>query len=84
MLLGICGSEGIGTDLIITRYMRGVFQSPPTCARYPQVWDVSLVLKMINALGVNEQITLKELTLKLTVLLALTTAQRLVSPIVKH
>ncbi|XP_067664507.1 uncharacterized protein [Haliotis asinina] len=55
------------------------FLHRPTRSRYKNVWDVSTVFTYIDSLGRNCELTLKYLTLKLTVLLALATANRLQS-----
>ena len=56
--------------------MRGVFETRPSLPRYKDIWDVSTVLEYLKTLHPPEDLTLKELTLKLTMLLALLSAQR--------
>lgn len=56
--------------------MQGVFVNRPALPRYKQIWDVSVVLKYIKSLGDNKQLTLQDLTMKITMLLALVTGQR--------
>ena len=45
-------------------------------SRYPAVWDVNQVLNYLKTLSPVNEIFLKSLTLKLTMLLAFVTAQR--------
>jgi len=56
--------------------MTGVFNKRPPKPKYTFIWDVEVVLKYISNLKCNEQLSLKELTHKLTMLLALTAASR--------
>ena len=60
----------------MTKYLQGVFATRPALPRYNRIWDVSLVLKYIKSLGENENLTLQNLTLKTTMLLALVSGQR--------
>ncbi len=61
---------------LATKYLQGVFATRPALPRYNRIWDVSLVLKYIKSLGENENLTLQNLTLKTTMLLALVSGQR--------
>jgi hypothetical protein len=56
--------------------MKGIFNIKPPVPRYDAVWDVRLVLNFLRKLGPNRFLSLKMLTLKLCILLALLTAQR--------
>ncbi|VDI21258.1 Hypothetical predicted protein [Mytilus galloprovincialis] len=56
--------------------MAGVFNERAPLPRYTKTWDVDIVLKFISSMGSNKNLSLKELTLKLTMLLALTSASR--------
>ncbi|XP_068671158.1 uncharacterized protein [Montipora foliosa] len=60
----------------IKRFMNGIFQSRPPLPRYCKTWDVNLVLQYIGSMGNSQELSLKDLTLKLVMLVALTTAQR--------
>ena len=55
--------------------MKGNFNLRPPCPRYTSLWDVA-VLDFITAQGENESLSLKQVTLKLTILMALTSAGR--------
>ena len=56
--------------------MKGNFNLRPPCPCYTSLWDVA-VLDFISAQGENESLSLKQVTLKLTILMALTSAGRL-------
>ena len=56
--------------------MKGVFEKRTPHPRYNKIWHVSLVLSYLTTLDPVEKLTLKDLTLKLLVLLLLITGQR--------
>ena len=60
----------------ILRYLKGVFHCQKPAPRYFETWDVNPVLNYIATLYPLEPLTLKEITLKLVSLLALTSGQR--------
>lgn len=72
-------SNGQGGDFgkhpLTSKFMRGVFKLRPPTAKYSSTWDVSLVLNRLRLLD-NDTCTLKELTQKCVMLLALATGQR--------
>ena len=68
-----------GTHPIVIRFMKGVFNSRPTKARYPYTWDVDKVLNYLKTLSPVRQLSLKDLTLKLRMLIVLTNAARVQS-----
>ena len=61
---------------MITQLMKGVFHSRPPLPKYTSTWDVQKVLDHLNSMGDNEGISLKHLTLKTVMLLALTRPSR--------
>ena len=61
---------------LVIRFLKGVFESRPAMPRYTAVWDVNQVLDYLKTLYLVNEISLKSLTLKLIMLLALVTAQR--------
>ncbi|WAQ99027.1 hypothetical protein MAR_023400 [Mya arenaria] len=63
------------TDLI-PRFMRSVFISKPPKPRYIAMWDVSIVLRFLESLGKNSDLSLKILTFKTVALVALAIAPR--------
>ena len=68
-----------GTHPIVIRFMKGVFNSRPTKPRYPYTWDVDKVLNYLKTLSPVRQLSLKDLTLKLRMLIVLTNAARVQS-----
>ena len=66
----------VGQHPLIMRLLKGTFTKKPPQPRYTQIWDVNRVLEEIKRLGPNESLTLKALSLKLAMLLALTTVSR--------
>lgn len=56
--------------------MKGVFNTRQPTPKYSEIWDVDVVLQYLELLKPLEKITLKELSLKLVMLLALTSGQR--------
>ena len=66
----------VGQHPLIMRLLKGAFNKKPPQPRYTQTWDVNQVLEEIKRLGPNESLTLKALSLKLAMLLALTTVSR--------
>ena len=61
---------------LISRYMRGLGNVIPPKPRYSVIWDVSKVLAYLSTLFPLESLSLKMLTLKLTALIALSSAPR--------
>lgn len=62
--------------LFISRFMKGLFNFVPPKPRYTFTWDVSLVLNYLSSLFPLEKLSLRLLTLKLTALIALSSAPR--------
>ena len=60
----------------IVRYMKGVFNSRKPSPRYSETWDVNVVLNYMALLCPLDKLSQKEHSLKLVVLLALTSGQR--------
>ena len=66
----------MGQHPLITRLPKGVFNERPPQPRYSTFWDIGVVLRYLKQLGTNEALTLRSLTLKTTMLLALTRPSR--------
>lgn len=64
----------IAQDFRVKRFFRGVFKLRPGTAKYNITWDPEIVLRFIRKLSNN--LSLEDLTLKLAILLALATGQR--------
>jgi len=57
---------------MITRLLKGVFHSRPPQPRYSSFWNVGSMIDYLRKLGSNDSLTLKQLTMKMAMLLALT------------
>ena len=68
--------HSVGKHPIITKIMAGVFNERPPTPKYNHTWDVNTVLHHFKAQEANDKLSIKELTHKLTMLLALTSAGR--------
>ncbi|XP_067665161.1 uncharacterized protein [Haliotis asinina] len=66
----------VGQHPLVKRFLRGIFNLRPSLPRYQHVWDVKIVLDYLESLGKNEELSLKTLTLKFSMLLALVSGQR--------
>ncbi len=66
----------VGTHPLIVRFLKGVFGERPPEPRYEFIWDVKIVLNFLRKWSPHGMLTLKQLTLKLVMLIALVTAQR--------
>ena len=56
--------------------MKGIFELKPSLPKYNEILDVRVVLDYLKTFGASSALPLNELTLKLTMLLCLTTGQR--------
>ena len=66
----------IGSHPLAVKFMTGVFNLRPTQPRYKEFWDVSLVLDYLRTLMPVSELSLKQLSYKLAMLIALTQASR--------
>ena len=68
--------SSLTTHPFIIHYMKGVFNSRKPTPKYSETWNVDLVLDHLKALHPVADISLKALSHKLVMLLALTSGQR--------
>ena len=66
----------VGTHPIIARFMKGVFQLRPPRPRYVDIWDVNVVFRYLRKRSPANTLSLKDLTKKLCMLIALISTQR--------
>ena len=66
----------IGQHPLVVRLMKGAYNQRPPKPRYDHTWDVTQMLTYLRSLGSNEGMSLKLLTQKLTMLLALVLGHR--------
>lgn len=72
----IFDGKSIGTHPVTIRFMKGVYNLRPPTPKYVTTWNVSLVLDKLRSLSPVKFISLKNLTLKLAMLLCLVLAGR--------
>lgn len=65
-----------GRHPLVNRFLKGVFNLRPPRPRYNSTWDVQPVLMKLRSMYPLTNLTLKEITLKLVMLMALTQAAR--------
>ena len=65
-----------GAHPLVCRFLRGVFAERPSLPRYKTIWHINTVLKYRKGIQIDKDLTLRDLTLKLTMLLALLSGQR--------
>ena len=75
-IVTIDGGGSFGSNQIVTRFMKGVFESRRPKPKYDKIWDVSVVLKHLSSLYPNEALSLKDLTHKVLMLILLVSSQR--------
>ena len=64
--------EEVGKHPLFTRMLRGVFNKRLPRPKYNSIWDVDQVFTWFKILGSSESLSLWDLTIKTTMLLALT------------
>ena len=62
-----------GEHPLVCRYMRGIFQLRPALPKYSEIWDVNVVLTHLKTFAEAALLPIKDLTIKLNILLFLTT-----------
>lgn len=72
----LTSGKEIGTHKLISRFMKGIFNSRPSLPKYTQTWDVNIVITYIKQMPENKELTLLQLSQKLSLLLMLLSAQR--------
>lgn len=75
--IGIILLGDVGNDLSLRRFFRGIFRMRPPKKRQAFTWDPAIVLTFFKQLPVNEDLSLLQLSKKVTTLLALISAHRL-------
>ena len=75
-IVTIDGGGSFGSNHIVTRFMKGVFELRRPKPKYNKIWDVSVVLKHLSSLYPNEKLPLEDLTHKVLLLILLVSSQR--------
>ena len=66
----------LGKHQAVSRIMRGIYNSRPPTPKYTVTWDVRAVTSFLKGLGPNGTLSLKQLSGKLVMLMALVEASR--------
>lgn len=69
-------ADSIGNHPVVRRVVKGVFQNRPSLPKYHETWDVDIVLNTLTDWPHAEHLSLKQLTLRTVMLLALLSGQR--------
>ena len=75
-IVALPNSTSFGAHPMICRFLRGVFELKPSLPRYEDIWNVNAVLTYLSSLRLPQDLTLKDLTYKTTMLLALLSGQK--------
>ena len=65
-----------GNHPLVSRFLKGTFTTRPALPKYKEVWDVSKVLEHLKTLHPSKGLSLKLLSLKVVMLMALLSGQR--------
>ena len=71
----IIHKRDIGKEILIKRFMKGIFHLKPVLPKTLFTWDVQTVLKFLSFMD-NTELTLRLMSIKLALLLILITGQR--------
>ena len=69
-------SQNIRKQPLICRFLKGVYNEIPPIPKFQEVWPVEQVLDYLEQLTPLHSLKLKDLTMKLVMLIALVTGQR--------
>lgn len=70
------GSVHFGSHPLVTGFVKGVFETRPSLPRYKEIWDVNSVLKVLETWTLGVELSLRDMSWKLTMLIALLSGQR--------
>nr|CAH7749767.1 unnamed protein product [Callosobruchus chinensis] len=73
--IGQITGEEVLQGLLLKRFFKGIYNLRPNQPKYDSIWDPSIVLDFIEKWN-NDTLNLRDLTFKLTILLLLSTGQR--------
>ena len=66
----------VGQHPLVSRFLKGVFNSRPPAPKYSVTWDVDVVLSYLKLLPKNQELSFQTLSHKLAMLMALANADR--------
>ena len=70
------GGKSFGCHPIVCWLLKGAYEKCPPKPRYAEFWDINKVFTLFKSWGSNKNISLKCLSMKLSMLLLLVTSQR--------
>ena len=70
------GQTKLGDLPVVSRFMKGIFRMKPPTPRLSSTWDVKRLLEFLATLDLPADLTVKMLSFKLALLLALTSSAR--------
>ena len=68
--------QSIGQHPLVCRLLKGSYNQKPPTPRYSHFWDVGVVLRFLKQLGTNPSLSLKWISIKTAMLMALTRPSR--------
>lgn len=71
----VCNGK-FGIDPTVCQFMKGAYNLRPPKARYHEIWDANIVIKYLRGLSPVNMLNFTQLTLKVVMLMALISAQR--------
>ena len=75
-IVTLSNNTTFGAHPMVCRFLKGVFELKPSLPKYKNIWDVNTVLTYLSGLHPPQDLALKDLTYKTTMLLALLSGQR--------
>lgn len=72
----LADGSNIGSNEVVCRLIKGIFNANPPAPRYKRIWDVKQVLNLLRSWSPVKKLSLRNLTLKLCMLIALLIAPR--------
>ena len=76
LILNIEGPHPFGSHPLVSRFLKGIYETRKPQPKYKTILDVAIELKHLKTREPLEELSLKDLTLKLLLLLLLATGQR--------
>ncbi|XP_038056955.1 uncharacterized protein LOC119728693 [Patiria miniata] len=70
------GDSAVGNHPLISRFLKGAYTQRPPAPRYSSIWDVQVVFDYLHRLSPAGTLSLKDLTLKLAMLIGYSTEKK--------
>ena len=72
----IQGYRNLSDHPLVSRFVKGILNKHPPLPTYVKTWDINMVLELFDHMGDNSNLSFKDLTRKLVVLLLILGARR--------